>query len=78
LAEQRIAVFDIASAIPVEGWVVSSGHPMVQQRFFAAIDICGCLCWTDDPGRAEQFPLREDAERFANLLCPDEDWTIVR
>ncbi|MDX7949627.1 hypothetical protein P7D22_00355 [Lichenihabitans sp. Uapishka_5] len=66
------------SITPVAGWFVSVGHPLVQQRFYAAIDTSGSLCWTDDPTIAEQFPLRQDAECFARLACLDEDWSVDR
>ncbi len=77
LAEQRLSSFS-GAVTPLAGWVVTSGHPLVQQRFYAALDIVGALCWTDDVLDAEQFPFREDAERFAALLCPEEDWVVTR
>jgi hypothetical protein len=66
------------AATPLAGWFVTAGHPLVQQRFYAAIDCAGSLCWTDDPASAEQFPMRQDAEHFASLACPDEDWAVCR
>jgi hypothetical protein len=63
---------------PVAGWFVATGHPLVQQKFYAAIDGAGRLCWTDDIRLAEQFPLRDDAERFAALYCVDQDWSVTR
>ena len=77
LTEQRLEAF-AAQVTPVAGWFVTAGHPLVQQRFYAAIDSAGGLCWTDDPAVAEQFPLAQDAERFAQLLCPTEDWSVTR
>lgn len=77
MAEQRLASFSGAVTL-LEGWVVTAGHPLVQQRFYAAIDSTGSLCWTDSAMEAEQFPFKDDAERFAALLCPDEDWVVMR
>ena len=77
LTEQATATFSQGS-VALAGWFVTSGHPLVHQRFYAAIDCNGSLCWTDDPSYAEQFPLRQDAERFAGLACPDEDWAVTR
>lgn len=65
-------------AVPLTGWFVTSGHPLVQQRFYAAIDCTGNVCWTDDPAQAEQFPLQQDAESFATLACPDDEWMVAR
>ncbi len=77
VTEQRPDAFR-TDITPVAGWFVTVGHPLIQQRFYAAIDSAGCLCWTDDPGCAEQFPLRQDAERFAELVCSEDDWSITR
>lgn len=77
MTEQRLSVFE-AEITPVDGWFVTVGHPLVQQRFYAAIDSTGSLCWTDDPAGAEQFPEERDAIRFAELACPEEDWRIAR
>ena len=66
------------ATVPLAGWFVTSGHPLVQKRFYAAIDCTGVLCWTDDPTCAEQFPQRQDAERFASLACADEEWAVSR
>ncbi|MCW6506665.1 hypothetical protein [Lichenifustis flavocetrariae] len=77
MTEQRLTTFS-GDITPLIGWFVTSGHPLIQQRFYAAIDSSGLLCWTDDLAAAEQFPLREDAERFASLLCPNEDWSVIR
>lgn len=62
----------------VAGWFVTVGHPLVQKRFYAALDSTGSLCWTDEPALAEQFPMEQDAARFAELTCPDEDWAVTR
>ena len=77
MTKQASGAFD-GPAVPLAGWFVTSGHPLVQQRFYAAIDCAGALCWTDDPGCAEQFPLQRDAERFASLACTGVDWRVTR
>jgi hypothetical protein len=77
VTEQCLSPFE-CDLTPVAGWFVTAGHPLVQKRFYAAVDSSGRLCWTDDPALAEQFPLKADAERFASLACADQDWTITR
>lgn len=59
-------------------WLISVGHPLIQQRFFAATDQLGRLCWVDVPDRALSFRLREEAERFAALNCIDDEWAVAR
>ena len=77
MAERRLPILT-GTPIALKGWVVSAGHPLIEQRFYAAFATADALCWTDDPGRAACFPEPADAERFAETFCPDEDWEISR